>query len=400
MAIRTDYSDPSNVTYYLAGTISGGTLIRYTILGVDYTTSIVTTDTVAILALLNSLNIGTWTLVSGTYYCYNATVALFGYRIDTGAGTNDATMIGVANDYLRDYQISAMATELETVTARIPTQTATLNYGVCPCSCDFDELAFAGETESNLYTSDQKSYLFKKFATGDTYSLKLYKNGSVTGIDIDTTIADVWGFGDVKRNGVVDSDYSGFLIYWYRVFVLHGYGDYIIKGTQTINGVAIAYESHTFMVRAFNYNLAQGTVKIECVQNGYIESEDIDWTGINWYQSVRVRGKLTKGVPKLAQDNYLNSARNVTQIQDQIIDNYDLELRPLPASIANFIAYNNALANTMLVSDFNVNPEIYNQLDLVITEISEFKSWSQSLNIKGVFKLTDRVQDKIKRNYR
>jgi len=399
MAIRTDYSDPANVTYYLAGTISGGTLIRYTILGVNYTTSIVTTDTVAILALLNSLNIGTWTYVSGTYYCYNCTVSLFGYRIDTGAGTNDATMIGVANDYLRDYNISAMATMRETVTAKVPNPVATLNYGVCPCQCDFDELVFSGETEANLYTSDQTSYLFKKFASGDGYSLKLYKNGSVTGIDIDASVADVWGFGDVKRNGVADNDYSGFLIYWFRVFALHGYGDYVISGTQTINGFALPYTSHTFLCRAFNYDIAKGTVKIECVQNGYIESEDIDWTGINWYQSVRVFGKLTKGIPKLAQDNYLNSARNVVQIQDQIIDNYELELKPLPASIANFITYNNTLANTMLVSDYNPNSEVYNRLDLAITEIAEYKSWALQPNVRTTFKLADRVQNKIKRNF-
>lgn len=404
MSIDTDAGSAETITYYLAGPITGGTLIRYTILGVNYTVSpgILTSNTTAILALLNDLNIGTWILDTGVYYCYNCTVSLFAFRIDTGSGNNDVSFVGVANDYIRDYPFSSMATMLETETAKVPLPLAALNYGTCPCSCDFDELVFSGDTESNLFESDITSFEFVKFLSADTYSLALYKNDSVTPITIDATVADVWGFNNARftrYDGTIDTNYSGFYIYWYRVFALHGYGRYHIRGTYTLAGVSYTYESHCFVLMAFNLDVAKGTVKIECYQNGKVMNETVDNTGFNWYQSVRVRGKLFKQIPKLVKENYLNGDWQVTQIQDQFLDSYELELRPLPAQIANFICYNTGLSNKSLISDYNVSPEVYNRLNLFISEVTKFQTWAQNTNIRGTFLMEDREQNKIKRNY-
>lgn len=397
MTIRTTAG--STVTYTVSGAITGGTLIRYTIDGNHTTVSIVTTDTVAILALLNSLNLGDWTYASGIYTCVNFLKSLIGFRVDTGGGTNDFTFLGVENSYLVDYDNNGMAVELETVTAVLPVQPTHLNYGVCPCTCEFEELVLAGSTDSDLYRSDRSSFWFRKFDSGDSFTLKLIKNGT-TEITIDNTIAEVFDFGDLKRNGVVDDQYAGFIIHWYLVFGANSYGTYQIVGTQIIAGVEYKYVSHKFNLRAFNYKLALGTIKVEVTQNGYNESEAFDFTGLNLYQAVRVRGKLTKGLPKYTEENYIREGRTIEQIQALIVDEYQLELRPLPAEIANFIAYNTTLSNKILVSDYNVNPEVYQQLDLRIKQIDEFRTWAQNTNIKGTFKLEPRLQNNLKRNFK
>lgn len=406
MAIRTLYSDTGVQTYTISGSITGGTLIRYTVLGVNTTVSILTTDTVAILALLNSLNIGTFYYSAGTYTSYTCTVSLLGFRIDTGAGNNDVTFIGSLNDYLRDYEALSNAIELETESINPPFQRLALNYGTCPCSCDFIEKVFGGDSEDNLYESDRTSYLFRAYLVGDGFDLALYKNGGSTPIVLDADVCDFYDFGDLERNGTADPNYSGFLIHWFRVLANEGYGTYQIKGTETIAGVEYVYESHAFALCAYNSGIAKGTVKIESTQNGYIESEDINWTGLTvpgkspgWYQSVRVDGKLTKLIPKLIQDSFVNQSFVETQIQDSLLDQWQLELRPLPAQITDFLVYNASLANQTLISDYNVNPSVYSQQNLRITEISELKSWSGNTNVRGTFKLEDRIKDKRKRNY-
>lgn len=402
MTIRTTAGSTETLTYSMVMNFGANTTITRIESGTtfDDIVSVAIADSAAVLTLLNSYNVGDWTynVIDGFYYCYNSTVSIIGFSF-TVAHVITGFAVGTALDYLVDYEVSSMAIELETVSNEVPVNPITLPYGICPCVSDYEELVFSGETEDNIYQSDRTSYLFKKFVTADSYSLKLYKDGSSTGIDIDSDIAYNWGYGDLSRSTVVDASYSGFLIYWYRVFTIHGYGSYIIKGTYTINGTTYTYESHKFKLCAYNVCIARGTVKIESIQNGYTISDSIDFTGFNWYQSIRVYGKLTKMIPKLTQDNFINGSRVVTQIQDNILDSWELELMPLPTDIANYIAYSATMANSMIVSDYNMNPEVYSQLNLMANEISKFNSWTMNPDIRTTLKLVDRVQNRIKRNF-
>jgi len=352
-----------------------------------------------VLDTLNSYNIGNWVYDNDTniYYCYYSNVPLVGFSF-----SNDhiitATAIGISNGYLRDYLPCAMATMLETITVTVPREPIKLNYGTCPCTCDFEELVFSGPTSTDSYRTDETSYLFKKFLPSDNYDIKLYNGDNE--ITIDNTIGIIYDYGDLKRNGIPDYNYSGFIINWHKVFINHGYGKYRLIGSYLINGVSMSYESHIFKLCEYNVAIALGTIKITCYQDGYIESDDMDLTGFNWMQSVRVDGKLTKGVPKLEQDNYMDSGRVITQIQDQVKDIWNLEIKPIPASVANFLVYNVSLSNRIYISDYNINPEVYADVDLLINEITEFKSWVANTNVRASFKCSSRKQNILKRNFR
>lgn len=412
MAILTKYSDVATKTFLATG-ISGTTFYSIRITGVDHVINLAMTFPGAIQDAVNALLIS----LGFRYTCYVIAGVDFsiyyteGFTINNivtmgGLGANTYIPLEINNTYLRDYRNESMASMLDTIAVNVLTAPVSLNYGTCPCSCEFEEKVFAGASETNFYTSDKTGYLFKKIFNSDSYSIKLYKNGAAVGIDITSAIADVYTYGDLTRDGVADNNYAGFHIQWYRVFTIHGYGSYQLIGTYTKLGTTYAYESHTFKLTAYNINVAKGTVKIEAVQNGYFENEDMDTTGLTvpggesgWYQSVRVEGKLWKGLPKLTLDNYLDNDLIVEQIQDSILDDYILELLPLPAEIINYIAYNVSMANQMLISDYNVNPEVYNQLDLMITEIQEFKTWAGNTNTRGTFKCAPRQQNQIKRNF-
>ena len=311
-------------------------------------------------------------------------------RTTDGIGYNTYVPLVVSQAYLRDYLNESMATQKETVTRAVPAMQPRLNYGTCPCTCDFTELVFAGST---AYETDYTSYLFRKVLSTDSTDVKLYKG--TTSHNITTAIATIYDY-----NTLPDSSYFGFVLDWKKVFDLYGYGTYTIAGTEVRLGVSYSYESHPFELVAFNATRAKGTVKIECYQNGYIESEDIDLTGFNWYQSIRLQGKFSKGVPKLTQENYVNSGRLISQIQDSIQDEWLLELHPVTAQVANMIVYNFSMGNEVLISDYNTAPEVYNAVSVAPAEIVEYKSFSKNTNIRTTLKLYSRLQNIIKRNFK
>ena len=311
-------------------------------------------------------------------------------RTYTGVGYNTYVPVVVSQTYLRDYLNESMATQRETVTRAVPAMQPRLNYGTCPCTCDFTELVFAGST---AYETDYTSYLFRKVLSTDSTDVKLYKG--TTSHNITTAIATLYDYGVLP-----DSSYFGFVIDWKKVFDLYGYGEYQLKGTEVRLGVSYVYESHLFELCAFNATRAKGTVKVECYQNGYIESEDFDLTGFNWYQAIRLQGKFSKGVPKLTQENYVNSGRLVSQIQDSIQDEWLLELHPVTAQVANMIVYNFTMGNEVLVSDYNVAPEVYDAVSVIPTEVIEYKTFSKNTNVRTTLKLNSRLQNIIKRNFK
>lgn len=398
MTIRTNATDTVR-NFIIATGMTGTHFYDISINGIVYTINIALTSYAAIETAVNAIIQNTLGLkysveivagVNFAIYYAGPDITINYIRTYTGSGYNTYVPVVVSQTYLRDYMNESMAHMQETVTRQVPVMLPRLNYGTCPCTCDFTEIVFAGSTD---YTNDKTSYLFRKTISTDSCDIKLYKG--TTAHTITSSFATIYSYGVLP-----DADYFGFIIDWKKVFDLYGYGEYTIKGTEVRLGVSYDYESHAFNLMAYNATRAKGTVKVECYQNGYIESESYDMTGFNWYQSIRLTGKLHKGIPKLTKDEYLTSGRVVSQIQDSIIDEYTLELHPVTAQVANMIVYNFSMGNEVLISDYNIAPEVYDAVSVVPVEIVEYKHFSNNTNIRTTLKLQPRKQNIIKRNFK
>lgn len=277
------------------------------------------------------------------------------------------------------------------------------NVCSCPCMCGLcdDELCFHDATGTDKYYNDSTSFIYQRLFSTDDFDLTLYKknyDGSADDSILLSGVTTIYDFGEVPNDET--GDYKGFIINWYDVFTSYGNGEYYLKGTITKLGVVYEYESHTFKVRTFSCEMAKDTVKIEAYQNGYIESERMDLSGFNWYSSVRVFGKLSKGVPKFVTDRYDNSGRISNEIQTKIEDSFTLELQNMKGAIANQIVYNMALCNDIYVSDYNVNSERYSRKYLYVSEVSEMKTFSNNPQIRVTFLMKPRLNNIIKRNFK
>lgn len=272
----------------------------------------------------------------------------------------------------------------------------------CPCVCSGcdDELVLHDEAGLDYYSNDKTSFISNKEFSTDGFDLKLYpeEGTDADGIDIDSAISTVYDYGSLP--GDVAALYKGFIINWIDVYSNHGNGNYKIKGTITKQGQVFAYESHTFKLRNFSCDLARNTVKIEAIQNGYIMSERMDLSGFNWPTYMRLNGKLFRNTPKLTVSNYIDEGRVQKQIQDQVKDEWTLELWNMKTKFKNVLIYNLILNNEFFVSDYNINEEKFNRIALAPESIELAKAKGNNPDPRVTLKLKNRKEDTIKRNFK
>ena len=104
--------------------------------------------------------------------------------------------------------------------------------------------------------------------------------------------------------------------------------------------------------------------------------------------------------------NYLDSQLRKQQIQDSIVNEYSLETRLLPSSVANRVVYDMFLANRIFVTDYNLlNEDVqdckktYNDVELYPDEIEAPKFFSGITRRIYNFKFVEKQQNTRKRNY-
>ena len=264
----------------------------------------------------------------------------------------------------------------------------------CVCNCDPFYRVFA-DVGGEWWKNDISSFLFKRVTSSDTITMELWKNGVFAASLNDNTYGTYYNFGDLYN-----TDYKGYKLEWEEVFNAFGFGEYQIK-TQTVSlGDTITNDSVVYECIQYTDALADGTVRIETYQNGYIMSSDFDYSNMNWYQSYRIEGFFGHKTPNFETDNYQNSARDITQIQDKITNTYSLETRMLPSNLLNAITYDGLLANRILITDSNLcNFERYKRLEVYPDSIEDFTTFEFNRNATAKFKFTDKRQNIIKRNF-
>ena len=168
----------------------------------------------------------------------------------------------------------------------IPEASQTNEFCICDLlPCAYEELIFV-HSDNSWFKNDKNEFLFKRIIDTDTIALELWLN--------DFKIEDLGNndFGtlyDGFASGTVEQQlYYGFLIDWNLVYDTHGVGKYQVKAALNIIGVDSTFESRTFNMMVYSDEAAHSTVRIESTQNGNIIGSQFDFTGLNWYQSLRI----------------------------------------------------------------------------------------------------------------
>ena len=273
-----------------------------------------------------------------------------------------------------------------------PKTTETREVDCCKFECGYVATVFA-KVGGEYWENDMRSFLYRKLTASDTITIKLFKNGTELATISDNT------YGTFHSSFTLQPLYVGFILDFEKVANVSGFGRYQIKTDVNIAGVTDTLSSEVFKLIPYSDLQANGTVRIESYQNGNILRSQFDHTGLNWYQSYRIRGRLTRE-EAFETDNYVTNEYQKSQIQDKIINNWTLETGLIPANISNELVYNNLLANKFLITDYNIlNHEIYRRVELYPSEINESVNLVRNSNKKYLINFVDRNDDIIKRNF-
>lgn len=269
------------------------------------------------------------------------------------------------------------------------------------CICDIQRCEYVGKVFASIsgadYKNDTSAFMYKRLIPADTVVIKLLKDG----VEIATIVDNTYGeYTNGFTSGTDEQQlYVGFLIFWENVLNLNGAGEYKIRAELNILGNTSTQDSITYLLKTYNDRIADGTVVIDTVQNGNISRSQFDYTDLNWVQSFRIPGILRRGAPELTTNFYEKENRERVQIQDSIGDQWEVETKLIPADVSNLINYDNLLANTMTITDYNMyNDEVFRNIPLYPQEITKRKG---NANKSAMFTYTfvDRVDDQRKRNY-
>lgn len=290
---------------------------------------------------------------------------------------------GTANK--RDYQI-----------VKPPSAGSVNEFCYCDLECEYVSNVFASVGNED-YKNDKSSFIYRRYSDSDTVLMKLFKNG----VDLTDLNDNTLGIFYPQITGALPTaeSYVAYLLEWEKVYNNYGAGNYQVITTVNQLGTEIEIKSIKFNLMGYSDEAADGTVRIESFQNGNIIGSDFDFTGINWYSSMRIDGKFIETAETFETNEYLTQNYQRKQIQDKIIENYSLETNLLPRSVTEVITKNSVLANKILITDYNLfNEKVLRKIDVRTKEISDKSNYSGIRRSKYVINFSGTSENIIKRN--
>ena len=273
----------------------------------------------------------------------------------------------------------------------------TADFCFCDHECEYEQKVLAKVSGGLDHENDQSAFLFRALIAADTIEIKLFKDDIEVDTMDDATLGTFFDFGF----NALQPLYKGYLLDWDLVLSLHGAGKYQVKADQSIIGTASTFESQVFRLYPYTEELANGTIRLDTVQNGNIEASEFDYTGMDWAQSMRILGRFGNKAQTYTTDRYFGSDLRLNQIQDTVINTYTLQTELIPNFIHGLITEDNLLANEIIVIDYNLFNfgDLYREYVLYTEEYSDSQYFSKSRKGRFEFKLTDKQQNIRKRNF-
>lgn len=261
----------------------------------------------------------------------------------------------------------------------------------------YSETVFASDDPTEWWKNDKNEFLYKRYISGDTVDIELYKND----VKIEDLNNNDFGtyFNGFPNGSNEQQLYKGYLLDWHLVYATYGSGNYTVKAQTNILGVANEVVSRNFYLIPYSLEAAHGTVRIESVQNGNIIGNIFDFSNLQWYQSLRVKGRFGNPQPIYSTDNYVSENRVIEQNQARMNREWDLFIKPIPFEIVEKIIYNKVLANSILMTNYNIFAESeFKRVSVVLKEASK-REIENSQNQIYELKFSDNKDIYIKRNY-
>jgi len=269
-------------------------------------------------------------------------------------------------------------------------------------SCCNPILVFADSGKDDNQ-NDVYSFMYNKKFPAANYTFFLQKDSEDIAALNDNTYGIYYSVGSIT-NATDQLKQTGYKLLWSRVLAAHGEGIYRIRINSTTFGPADNSYSEWFDLKTFSQAKAEGTIRIKSIHNGELLRTRLNYKGLDWTNTLRVRGYFGNAEEEVQITNDIyqklgNSRMTVKQRKSVKIDIYSMEVYPCSKCVADDILNYHFFADKVFLSDFNASNYDY---DLVNVDVYKEDSFdieypAKSRKIKITGKLKESIQDNEKR---
>lgn len=282
----------------------------------------------------------------------------------------------------------------------------------CVSNCNWDLPVFALLTDENDRERNDRNDFIIQVPEGATVTGTLIQLNPDNSVKQSIPIVDST-YGNFYSTGTVKANVWAFIIDWYKVADIEGFGRWKFNITVE-NGASTEIfnqDSACFWLRPWTCEDAHRTVKIKTEQSGYFEG-GFDYTGLDfllalpgkikisnsWPQEIRLWGRFWRsGFPE-ERDVVATQQRGRQLVQSKIWQSYTLKLDTIPTSVSNRLVLDMFQAPQVFISDFNIsNIDVYRSVRVNLTDIAEPINFTQNINEFLEFTFEDWQQDNVHR---
>jgi len=271
----------------------------------------------------------------------------------------------------------------------------------CSCSCDSCNTENLVLAES-VFTSNLKNDKTKFFgiALNDSGVVKYFLQKC--GLDI-AEITDS-SFGELLPAGSFASQLKLSTLYleWDKVLQSYGEGVYSIRvETNALGGGTVDEISQNYTLKIYADNRAEGTVRFAWTQDGLILDNQIDFSGLNIEQEIRLKGNIGyNNEAEIVVNEFETSSHSFEQNQDQVLFNYTFQTEPISFFNSTILLKDLIIGNKITVTSYNYyNHWVLTEAELKAESIEEVKDLQFNKCAMFKIKFGERKRNTIKRNY-
>ncbi len=264
--------------------------------------------------------------------------------------------------------------------------------------CCYYNIVLASSTDTDLEKNDFAGVYHQREIQSETNEFVLIRlSDSLETVLNDDTFGTFQGFGSIDDN----PDLTTMIVEWRLVLAAQGADDYKIVKRLTRAGVSVEVEFLVYTLREFSDFLANGTVRMDVTMSGLLEKDDIDFSGSNFADSLRLPGFFGRREPTFEEDNIVNRNYVKRQISSQQTNVYQFQANQLPYCVTDMIWDFFLFSDDIRMFDYNLNNHSYQFKNFPVKLANNVGTTYRALSRKATLNLefNDKTLSNNKRNF-
>ena len=275
----------------------------------------------------------------------------------------------------------------------------------CDCGCDscsYVNKVYAEASFTNALKNDKTQVFGIALSTTSYVTFFIEKEIGETWTEQVEIVNNTYGTWTDIGSYASQPKLATLYLEWAEVLSAFGEGTYRVRWeTDPLGGgAAVATYSQEYYLQIYKADRANGTVVFNWYQDGKIFNNEINFTGLNIEQWMRLPGKIGYDTPELIIDEIEDSSHNFVQIQDKLEEVYSFESHLLSFYATQKLLKDVFFGNEIYITDFNLYSHApVNNMLLKPINIGEVKEYPFNACAKIKVGLKPKVRNNIKRNF-